>query len=1063
MSTQQVLGVVGGIVGAYFGYPQLGFILGSLVGVAVTPGPKTEGPRLNDLSVQGSAYGQMIPVVYGAYKLSGNVIFSTDIREVATVNSVGKGGGGTNTTYSYNVDMAVLLCDNEIAAVRKMYNDGKLIYDASTGASLEAVVASELRASSMRVYLGTETQLPDPTIEATLGVGNVPAYRGSAYIVFEQLDCPNGRIPQLSFEVLASASTEPVLAAGTAQNLISSPGGVSSGVQPLTYVSTTDQPTRIFTQIINTSLLGYVFKIDSLGYSYIAPNGNGPQTEIRYQNSGVAGHMDAPYQSVVEHTIGAVSTGVLKVFDDRGDAYAGFSTVFPDVTDASTSRVSKDGKYLLIQMTRSDITASAYALYDFFGVRLIALLMDTETGLSSVVSSRFAWITVSLAGVRTLQVRSLADLSLVGSFPLSDEPGNPGVTMKMVPLENGNLGAITISSSDTLLKLWEIDEDGNQVLLGQDPNADDHAAYVTAITTPGNTVSVVGTNIFGVLFGGVSGGVYTVQPFVYRMKAIVELPVGLGTILTDITTRAGLDPSQLDVSEVTDNVDGYALTSLSSARANIEPLLSAFFVDPVPLDGKIKFRPRAGQTSVATIGYDDLGGGSDGSTPSDLFPLARTQEDELPRSMAVNFINKNDDYQTGAESTRRIITSSINDQTLQLAVVMDNDKAATIAAALLYNDWAERNRRVLKTTRDFAAVDPGDVVTIEYPRNTFSPYRITRASDDGVVCGFDAVDYDGVVYTIPAQGSVPPDPQVVSGTSPSQVRLLDIPILRDADDNAGMYAAVSAYTDVWPGAALFSGVDDTALMLRSSFSTAAIAGASGEALGDWTSGLMDEINTVNVTIASGDLFSATREEVLAGSANAALLGDEIIQFRTATLVSGNTYRLSGLLRGLRGTEAHRSTHVVGERFVLLEYGSLGRLSYDLSELGEARRFKAVTIGQNVGDVASVSAVNTGEGLKPFSPVNLRKTINGSGNTVFTWDRRTRLSDNWMLGLVPLGESSEQYDVLVTDLVGTVLFEDTVTSAQWPHPSSPTNLTSAICTVWQLSSTYGRGAPITLTV
>lgn len=55
MSTQQIVGVVGGVIGAFFGYPQLGFVLGSLVGAAITPGAKTEGPRLNELSVQGSA------------------------------------------------------------------------------------------------------------------------------------------------------------------------------------------------------------------------------------------------------------------------------------------------------------------------------------------------------------------------------------------------------------------------------------------------------------------------------------------------------------------------------------------------------------------------------------------------------------------------------------------------------------------------------------------------------------------------------------------------------------------------------------------------------------------------------------------------------------------------------------------------------------------------------------------------------------------------------------------------------------------------------------------------
>ncbi len=45
--------------------------------------------------------------------------------------------------------------------------------------------------------------MPDPLIAAVEGNGNAPAYRGTAYVVLENLDLtPFGnRIPQFSFEV----------------------------------------------------------------------------------------------------------------------------------------------------------------------------------------------------------------------------------------------------------------------------------------------------------------------------------------------------------------------------------------------------------------------------------------------------------------------------------------------------------------------------------------------------------------------------------------------------------------------------------------------------------------------------------------------------------------------------------------------------------------------------------------------------------------------------------------------------------------------------------------------
>ncbi len=92
------------------------------------------------------------------------------------------------TTYSYSVSLAVALCEGEIRRVGRVWADG---------------VELDLSSVSMRVYTGTEDQMPDPLLEAVEGAGTVPAYRGIAYVVFEDLDLtPFGnRVPQFAFEV----------------------------------------------------------------------------------------------------------------------------------------------------------------------------------------------------------------------------------------------------------------------------------------------------------------------------------------------------------------------------------------------------------------------------------------------------------------------------------------------------------------------------------------------------------------------------------------------------------------------------------------------------------------------------------------------------------------------------------------------------------------------------------------------------------------------------------------------------------------------------------------------
>ena len=190
-------------------------MVGSYLGGYLEGGAHNEGPRINDKSVQASTYGIPIPIIYGTTRVAGNIIWAEDLREVPN-DSGGKGGPPTTeTTYSYFGTFAVSLCANEITAVRKVWADGHLIYDASDGNSgplgltasqawLAHVNVDDV-AMPMLVYPGSETQMPDPTMEAYLGVGQVPAYRGQAYAVFTDfpLERFGNRIPNLSFEVVS--------------------------------------------------------------------------------------------------------------------------------------------------------------------------------------------------------------------------------------------------------------------------------------------------------------------------------------------------------------------------------------------------------------------------------------------------------------------------------------------------------------------------------------------------------------------------------------------------------------------------------------------------------------------------------------------------------------------------------------------------------------------------------------------------------------------------------------------------------------------------------------------
>lgn len=154
-----------------------------------------EGPRLQSLHVTASSEGSPVPRIYGRARLGGQVIWAADIEEEASTRSAGGGGkgggggGGTTTSYNYYGSFAVAIAEGVLGPLGRVFADGQEL---------------DLEAVTYRFHHGTDDQEPDPLIAAHLGIDATPAYRGTAYIVFERLPLADfgNRLPQLSFEVV---------------------------------------------------------------------------------------------------------------------------------------------------------------------------------------------------------------------------------------------------------------------------------------------------------------------------------------------------------------------------------------------------------------------------------------------------------------------------------------------------------------------------------------------------------------------------------------------------------------------------------------------------------------------------------------------------------------------------------------------------------------------------------------------------------------------------------------------------------------------------------------------
>jgi len=548
-------------------------------------------------------------------------------------------------------------------------------------------------------------------------------------------------------------------------------------------------------------------------------------------------------------------------------------------------------------------------------------------------------------------------------------------------------------------------------------------------------------------------------------KLITSSSTALSSIVADICIKTGLTAGEIDVSQLTDIVDGYVVQR-GTARSWLEQLMMAFFFDAVESDGKVKFVKRGG-SSVAAIVEDDLAAHEYGSSPPDTLTINRKQEMELPVEMAVQYMDTGAAYAIGSQEARRLITDSQNQQSINLAISMTGTKARQISEVLMYDAWTTRTTFDAWTGWKYSYLEPTDVITFTKGGRTYT----TRLVDEDAAAGIfrrTAVLEDAGIYTqTPTAAPITVPPDTVSSVPLTDMILMDIPLLRDQDDGLGFYAAACGYVEGWHGAQAYKSNDDGLTWSsygRAFLNEAAIGAASG-VLGNFYGGnIFDELNSITVVMINGTLASDTEINVLNG-ANVALLGDEIIQYKTATLTATDTYLLTGLLRGRRGTEWAMATHVTGERFVVLSETTTYLFDASSAEYDLARNYKGVSFGGYLDEAPTITFTHTAMALHPYAPVLLGGGRNTALDVILTWTRRTRTGGAWNnYSDVPIGETTEAYEVEIWNSGYTVLKRTItgITSATTTYSAAQqtTDFGSAQSTVYfkvyQISAVVGRG-------
>lgn len=496
--------------------------------------------------------------------------------------------------------------------------------------------------------------------------------------------------------------------------------------------------------------------------------------------------------------------------------------------------------------------------------------------------------------------------------------------------------------------------------------------------------------------------------------------------------------------------------------------MPAYFFDAYEGEGKLKFVKRGG-AAVATLTESDalLADGKP------ALESRRGKDTELPGQVTVSFPDTARDHEVNSLYARRLTGNSLAVMSLDLPVDMSADKAQQVAEVNLFSAWWSRQLASLSVSFAELALEPTDVVTWAKTGLPSQTYRITKRDigANGEI-RLEMVRDEPAAYVSSATGtSGDYTGQSVAAPVHSALYVLDMPLLRDQDDGYGYYMAAAGYQSGWQGCVAYRSLDAGERYDQiETFVTAATVGASTTALGDFAGGnVIDEHSTVRVQMMSGTLSSVTEAQLLAGG-NTAYLGSEVIQFRTATLVSAGVYDLGGFLRGRRGTEWAMAGHTSGERFILASAATWSREALQAADVGRQVWFKPVSFGMTLADTAAQSMTFAAACLKPYAPVLPGVGRDASGNITIKWVRRTRVGGAWVDYVdAQLGEDSELYDVEIysSNTYATLkrTFSDQ-TSATVSYTSAQqvtdfgSNQATIYFKVYQKSAQYGRGTALT---
>lgn len=1003
-----VLGVVGAAIGAFVGGPagaEVGFMLGEALGAMIF---KPHGPQAADLKVQGSAYGRPIPILCGgAYRIAGNVIWAGPPHE----HDIGDKKGPSQTGVS--LSFACGLCEGPIIGVSRVWLDNKLVYDITNVWDTNRMRSSYTFGKKMTVYKGDETQMPDWLMESYEGAGNVPAHRGMAYVVFNELDLTDyGNVmPSVSFEVVKSGVNVPQV------KTVTNPAidvGAPFHYLPLTNEywvmdDMTSTPQQVYTSY-DANYMGYKKSIQVPLYNdnqnqFWSGSYYDPANQWVFAGINITGGIygwtgedrlylfDPNGNVLVDVRSPLQGTGAVPVLTSNVSGEMWLMTWFSG-TGATMYRVNQVNGALMgtYPTTRAFLLPGGNTKFGYNGAATV--LFCNPDGVSHTDFVSFDLLSGNWYDAGAL-VGSYSGLSIAETVYDSKRHCMWGlgkntttntwqwlkIDMSIYTITNYTPSWTLPAGSKTPLYdaqndlLWcsYPSADGSTALLALNPDTGAAVYQFNSTTTP----SVIG-------YGYVTDSL-VIDPVAGAWIAYIDCPgtptqqygtnfeirqinflgmvspthTTLDQVVAFICNRAGLSSGQYDVTDLAGQiVYGYCITNHSSMRDNLTPLMQTYFFDCD--DGGLLTFVMRGKNPLVTIPFDDIGAANGMLPMSDPITEALQQEAELPRRLNLTYSGHGTDYQPATQFGQRRVTYSNLEKDVNMTIVLDDNDALGRAMTMLWEDWVQSHTFDFVTSLKYLKYDAADVVVITGRDGTQYPVKLVKQSFDGRgLVKWSAVRADPNIYpnsNFTTQGgtSAGHTPQTLPYSGPTNLQILDVPPLHDSDTTIGVYLAASGYESGWNGAAVqISNPNSSATQVAKIYNASVMGTITAPGVGFYYTGpnIPDESLELTLKVTSGNpnLLASVSQYDFLRGVNAAKIGN------TELIYFRDVTQIDATTFKLTGILRARKGTRPGfggagdHQFVFLDATKIVPVVLAQTDIGTALNFQASLLGTNSGN------------------------------------------------------------------------------------------------------------------